>query len=512
MISSREMESPIMLDRLLAGIVDCPEVPALPVAGLCHDSRGMQPGQLFCALAGTRAHGMAHAAEAVAAGAVAILYDPDQGGRGLAWGVDAVPCLPVEFLDQRLGYLASRFYGEPSRHLDTIAITGTNGKTSCSHFLAHALSVAQPAAVIGTLGWGAPGALHATRHTTPDAIEIHALLSRLRKEGVGIVAMEASSHGLSQGRLNGVHFRGGLFTNLSRDHLDYHGNMEAYLEAKLRLVEWPELGYLAFNLDDTSAEAIQARTPASVRKIGFSTSQGKAISDGECEVLTVEDVHHGRTGLSFLACFGGMSAPVSAPVFGDYNLENLLGTLAVLLGRGLPLDEAVRLLAHVRPVPGRMECFDDTEGPAVVVDYAHTPDALEKTLAGLRRHCTGSLWVVFGCGGDRDRGKRPQMGAIAARGADRVIITDDNPRYEDGDAIVGEILAGVTEDEAQVAVMRDRRLAIQAAIEQAGTDDWVLVAGKGHEHYQDIAGEKLLFSDRAVVEECLRVRGGRTCA
>ncbi|QSA95931.1 UDP-N-acetylmuramoyl-L-alanyl-D-glutamate--2,6-diaminopimelate ligase [Methylococcus sp. EFPC2] len=509
MSPGRDQASVITLDRLLAGIADGQAAPALPVGGLCHDSRALKAGDVFCALAGTRVHGMAHAAQALAAGASAVLYDPAQGGRGLAWGIDAVPCVPVEFLDQRLGLLAGRFYGEPSHLLEAIAVTGTNGKTSCSHFLADALAAEHTSAVIGTLGWGRPGALRATRHTTPDAIEIHALLARLHAEGVDSVIMEASSHGLVQGRLNGVRFRGALFTNLSRDHLDFHGNMEAYLEAKLKLVEWPGLEYLAFNLDDASAGSILARAPNALRKIGFGLSVEHRAAD---EVLSAEDVSHEPIGLSFRARFAGRSVEVQAPVYGDYNVQNLLGAMAVLLGRGLTLDEAALRLARVRPVPGRMERFQQGNSPAVVVDYAHTPDALEKTLSGLRRHSPGRLWVVFGCGGDRDRGKRPQMGYIAARGADRVIVTDDNPRYEDGDAIVAEILAGAAGEETEVAVMRDRHLAIQAAIEEAQAGDIVLVAGKGHEIYQEIAGVKYPFSDREVVEESLRARGEASCA
>jgi UDP-N-acetylmuramoyl-L-alanyl-D-glutamate--2,6-diaminopimelate ligase len=511
MSPARVESPPITLDRLLAGLIEAPPrpVPAVPVGGLSHDSRAMAPGYLFCALAGSRSHGMRHAAEAVAAGACAILFDPADGGAGLAADMHAVPCWAVDFLDQRLGYLADRYFGEPTRDLEAIGITGTNGKTSCSHFLVHALMQEWPAAVVGTLGWGEPGALNSTRHTTPDAIEVHALLARLVRQGIATVAMEASSHGLVQGRLNGVRFKGGLFTNLSRDHLDYHGDMQAYLEAKLRLVGWPGLEYLVFNLDDSSAPAILARAAPAVRRIGF--TRGRSMAPAGCEMLSAEGVAQTKDGLSFLALYGGEAARVSAPLFGDFNVENLLGVLGLLLGRGMGLDVAAKRLSRVRAVPGRMERFSAEGGPSVVVDYAHTPDALDKTLRALRTHCAGSLWLVFGCGGDRDRGKRPLMGAIASRQADRVIVTDDNPRHEEGDAIVEAILAGCEPTEAGVSVLRDRHLAIQTAIEQAGPNDVVLVAGKGHEDYQDIGGVKYPFSDRAIVREALAARGGRVC-
>lgn len=492
-----------LLQWLLEGMVRPELVPDLEVHGLHHDSRAIEPGDVFIALPGSRVHGMRHLAQAVDAGAVAVVYDPAGGGAELAREEARVPCISVERLSQRLGLIADRFFGEPSKDLQIIGITGTNGKTSCSHFIAEALCNRRPAAVIGTLGWGAPGQLEPTQHTTPDAIEVHSILDSLRRRSYKWVAMEASSHGLEQGRMNGVRLQGALFTNLSRDHLDYHGTMEQYLEAKLRLMRWPDLLFAAINLDDDSADAAVAAVPTSVRKIGFTRSPGREGCVHGVDVLTISDVVHDSAGLAFRAHFGGLSIPVHVPVFGDFNVENLAGTLSVLLGLGHSLAMAARRLEQIRPVPGRMERFIAPIGPAVVVDYAHTPDALEKTLSSLRNHCAGKLWVVFGCGGDRDRGKRPQMGAIANALADRIVVTDDNPRSEDGDAIVADVLEGCSGSNPHVRVIRDREQAIAYAIDGAGEDDVVLVAGKGHESTQEVRGVKHEFSDRAVVQRLL---------
>jgi UDP-N-acetylmuramoyl-L-alanyl-D-glutamate--2,6-diaminopimelate ligase len=457
---------------------------------------------LFFALAGSQSHGLEHAAQAAAAGVCAVVYDPSRGGAELAATVEVgVPLLPVERLDQAVGFIADRFFGQPSLSMNVVGVTGTNGKTSCSHFLAHALGGGAPSAVIGTLGWGVPWALKPTTHTTPDAIEIHALLAKLSAEGVASVAMEASSHGLDQGRLNGVRFAGALFTNWSRDHLDYHQDMEAYLEAKLRLVGWPGLKFIVFNLDDASSAAIAERAPAGARKIGFSLA-GKSAPGPGVEIVHASDIRHGQGGVAFDVRFAGNKARVAAPLYGDFNVENLLGAVAVLLALGFDIEASARRLGSVRAVPGRMERFAGAAGPVAVVDYAHTPDALRKALASLRRHCRGSLWVVFGCGGDRDRGKRPLMGAIAETLADRVVLTDDNPRSEDGGAIIRDVLEGCVRQDAAV-VMRDRRQAIAWALERLREGDVLLVAGKGHEDTQDIGGVKQPFSDRVAVRQLL---------
>jgi UDP-N-acetylmuramoyl-L-alanyl-D-glutamate--2,6-diaminopimelate ligase len=509
MSSMREMGLP--LHRLLAGWVAVPQKP-VQVHGLCHNSRSVQPGDLFFALAGIHSHGMAHAAEVAAAGAAAILYDPADSGEALARQVGLeIPVLPVEKLDKLMGFIADRFFDEPSAHLKVVAVTGTNGKTSCSHFLAQALDDGGSAAVIGTLGWGATGDLQPTIHTTPEAIMTHTVLAKLRQAGFVDVAIETSSHGLHQGRINGVRLEGGLFTNFTRDHLDYHISMQAYLEAKLNLVVWPDLGYLVFNLDDPVAEAILQRTPDSVRKIGFTLKQTCEPIAG-VDIVKASAIRQDHAGVAFAVHFGSDQAQVAAPLYGECNVENLLGTLGVLLAKGFGLEEAAARLRRVRAVPGRMEQFTDASGRSVVVDYAHTPDALQKSLASLRGHCRGELAIVFGCGGDRDHGKRPEMGAIAGQLADRVVLTDDNPRTEDGAAIVAEILAGC--DRADILIQRDRRLAITEAVARLKVGDVLLVAGKGHEQTQEINGVKYPFSDRAIVSQLLETanREASLCA
>ncbi len=500
------------LPRLLDGFTDTERLPAIEVGGLVHDSREVRRGDLFLALKGQHVHGMSHAEQAIRQGCAAIVFEPGGGGETLARDVAGTPCIGVESLARKLGFIADRFFGEPSRHFPAVlGITGTNGKTSCSHFLAQALSRRWPGAVLGTLGWGSPGALQATAHTTPDAIEVHRILLDLHKQGFKSIAMEASSHGLEQGRLNGVRIKGALYTNFTRDHLDYHETMGAYLEAKLRLLDWPGLEFVAFNADDSSAGAILSRKPAGVRAIGFtkamsgersvaSENSTNQASDTGHSLLRVSDIRHGAEGVSFLAHYEGQSAGIHAPVFGDCNVENLAATLSVLLALGHDLAEAADALAHTRAVPGRMESFTG-QGRRVVVDYAHTPDALSSVLGSLRGHCPGRLWVVFGCGGDRDRGKRPQMGAIAEALADQVVLTDDNPRSENGDEILREILSGCRRDD--IVRIRNRRDAIAFALERAGAGDLVLVAGKGHESTQEIQGRKYPFSDRQVIREIL---------
>ncbi|BBA36569.1 UDP-N-acetylmuramoyl-L-alanyl-D-glutamate--2,6-diaminopimelate ligase [Methylocaldum marinum] len=487
------------LDTLLSGFVETPASSLVNVMGLCHDSRRIRPGEGFVALAGHRSHGMRHAEQAIRQGCSAIIYDPAGGGDLLARNIAALPCVKVDSLDQKLGFIADRFFGEPSAFQDVIGITGTNGKTSCSHFLANALSAKAPAAVVGTLGWGVPGALEMTQHTTPDAIEVHGLLARLRERGIRIIAMEASSHGQVQGRLNGVRFKGALYTNFSRDHLDYHGTMEAYLEAKLRLLASPGLEFVVFNADDPIADVISSRAPFQPRPIGFSVHGRNIVPDA---TVSVTSILQDSRGIAFRAVYRQQATDVFAPVYGDFNVENLTASLAVLLGLGYELPEAAELLKNVRPVPGRMERFSGL-GRTAIVDYAHTPDALESVLRSLRRHCEGKLWVVFGCGGDRDRGKRPLMGAVAEKLADGVVLTDDNPRSENGDEIIRDILSGCRRD--NTVSIRDRRAAIAFALERAGMGDIVVVAGKGHEQTQEIRGQKYPFCDREVVTEILSV-------
>jgi len=492
------------LGKLLSGFADPGTADTVVVHGLSLDSRTMRPGDLFCAIAGHQGHGLQYRHQIVRRGACAILYDPHGGGHELARGCTEIRCIPVESLQEKVGYIADRFFDQPSRDLDVIAVTGTNGKTSCSHFLAHALSGPRPAAVIGTLGWGLPGRLHATEQTTPDAIQVHAILSELRAGSVATVAVEASSHGLVQGRLNGVRIRSALYTNITRDHLDYHGTLEAYVEAKMRLLDFPAVESLVFNADDALTRRIADRVPPTRNVTAFSASG--CPHPRVPTVCCVDGIEQDQDGIRMEVRFQGSVAEVRAPVFGDYNAENILGTLSVLLGMGYGLAEAAERVGKVRPVPGRMEHMCSADGVTAVVDYAHTPDALDYVLQTLRAHCRRRLWVVFGCGGERDRGKRPLMGQAAERWADRVVVTDDNPRHEDGDAIVADILSGC--NRRDITVQRDRWQAIRFAIQSAEPQDLVLVAGKGHERVQDIGSARLPFDDREVVRSVIGARAG----
>lgn len=489
--------SGVSLRQLLAGFTDQAGIPDRRVRGLQLDSRKIRDGDLFVALNGLHRHGLEYAGEAIAKGCAAILYEPPSPAATADPGGE-VACIGVEGLAGRLGYIADRYYGHPSRSLSVLGITGTNGKTSCSHFLAEALGVSGKSAVVGTLGWGAPGQLRATTLTTPDATEIHRILHCLRADGFRTVAMEASSHGLVQGRLNGVRFTGALFTNFSRDHLDYHGSMTAYLDAKLSLLEWPELAFVVFNAADPIAEPILRRRRPDLRHIGFGSARCEGLAG--VPLVSYADVSQTAEGMSFRVHYDGESAQVRVPVFGDFNVENITATLAVMLALGHPFAEAVAAVHRVRPVPGRMENVS-LGGRTAVIDFAHTPDALASVLASVRRHCAGQLCLVFGCGGDRDRGKRAEMGRIAGQLADRVVLTDDNPRSEEGDDIIDDILQGM--ERTDIEIIRDRRAAIGHALETAGTADVVLIAGKGHESTQEIQGTKYPFNDREVAEGIL---------
>jgi UDP-N-acetylmuramoyl-L-alanyl-D-glutamate--2,6-diaminopimelate ligase len=402
-----------------------------------------------------------------------------------------LPVTPLPGLRGLAGRLADRFHGEPSHALKVIGVTGTNGKTSVCHFLAQAFDA--PGArcgVIGTLGNGLTGALEPATHTTPDALALHAGLARLRDAGATRVALEVSSHALDQERVAGVRFDTAVFTNLTHEHLDYHGDMAGYAAAKRRLFSQPGLRRAALNVDDPQGAAWRAGIDPSIEVLGFGF-------DAAAE-LRGSDLRFDADGLTLEVRHGTAHATLRSPLLGRFNASNLLAALAVLRLAGLDLAEAVARLARVRTVPGRMERFARSDGPLAVVDYAHTPDALEAALAALREHCQGRLWCVFGCGGERDAAKRPLMGAAAEAGADRVIVTDDNPRHEDGAAIAAAIVAGLREP-ARVEVVRDRATAITRALHEAAPEDVVLVAGKGHETVQQIGDEARPFSDRALV-------------
>lgn len=485
---------PLSLQELLP---ECSDLPELNLSGLRLDSRAVEPGEGFVALAGARTHGLLHAAEAVRRGAVVVLSEPFEGVAPLL----PVPLLVLPGLRERLPQLAQALYAAPTLGLELVGVTGTNGKTSTVQLSAQALQLlGRVAGSIGTLGAGLHGQLVAHERTTPDVLEVHRLLATLSLAGAQVVAMEVSSHALDQGRVAGLQFDVAVFTNLSRDHLDYHGTMAAYAAAKASLFAWESLRAAVINLDDAQGALIAAGLPERIDLIGFS-----ALGAGNA-VLRAGDLALDASGLHFHLQYGVESVRIDSPLLGRFNVDNLLAVAGVLLALGVDFARVAALLPRLEPIPGRMNRLGGSAGqPLVVVDYAHTPDGLEQALSSLRQHTAGRLLCVFGCGGDRDRGKRPQMAAIAGRLADQVIVTDDNPRSEDGEAIVADILAGFAPG-AAIEVERDRAAAIRAAIRAAGPRDTVLVAGKGHETYQETGDRRLPFDDLAVA--ALALRGG----
>ncbi len=464
----------------------------LAVSGVCQDSRLVQTGDLFCARAGGRFKGTDFVADAIEKGAAAVLVDSSED---LDVDLFRVPVIPVKGLVKQMGLIASRFYGEPSRQLRIIGITGTNGKTSCSHFLAQALNAAgSRTAVIGTVGNGFPEDLQSATHTTPDAIGLQALLADLLDQGAETVVMEVSSHALDQHRVSGVEFDVAAFTNLSRDHLDYHGSMDAYGEAKARLfTDWP-LRAAVICVDDRFGSVLAERLQGQQKVFAFGEQQGAIQASG------IKLTKNGLTA-QLQTPWGEISAHTQ--VVGQFNLWNLMLTTGVLGALDYSAEQIESLLAGLTAVPGRMECLGAENQPLVVVDYAHTPDALEKALQAARQHTEGDLVCVFGCGGDRDQGKRAEMGKIARQLADKTVVTSDNPRTEDPQQIIAMILQG-TGDGNDVSVLADRAEAIRSAVLNANENDVVLVAGKGHEDYQEVNGVRLPFLDRKIVLESLQ--------
>ena len=474
---------------------DVPEVPAsLQVSGLVLDSREIRPGDAFVAIGGFGTHGLHFAAQAREAGAAAILFEPPVPADVPAPAADAIA---VPGLRARMGAMADAFHGQPSARMTTIGVTGTSGKTSTVQLLAQALELCGTrTGTIGTLGAGLYGQARPTGFTTPLVLQTHALLAQLREQGAQAVAMEVSSHALDQGRVDAVHFALGVFTNLSRDHLDYHGDMERYGAAKAKLFATAGLRAAVVNLDDAYGRRLAASLPGSLQVIATS-ARGSADAQVRAAGVALD-----ADGIAFDLHLDGQVQRVQSPLLGRFNIDNLLAVAGVLHALGHDAGRIVQVLGQLMPIAGRMNRLGGGDQPLVVVDYSHKPDPLEQALESLRGHLRGRLVCVFGCGGERDTGKRAQMAAIAERLADEVVVTDDNPRGEDGDAIVAGIMAGFA-DPARVIVQRDRRAAIVEAIGRAKAGDIVLVAGKGHETYQEVAGVRHPFDDSVVAREAL---------
>lgn len=475
-----------MLKELLPDEANLPE---LIVQGITGDSRNLKPGDLFVAVPGIHVDGRKFIGEADRKRAVGVLCEPPAPVSDTS-----IPVIEIDNLKLRTGAIASLYFGEPSRELVVVAITGTNGKTSCSHFIAEALSYLNlKCGVIGTLGYGVPGELDESFMTTPDAIDLQRYLASIVDKNCEVVTLEASSHGLDQGRLNGTEIDTAIFTNITRDHLDYHESFQSYQNSKKKLFTRNELKTAIINLDDGFGEVLKKAVSKDVDV--YTTSIHNADADVTCRNIVLD----GR-GMSFQLVSPWGKAAVQSRLMGEFNVSNLATTAALLGSRGYRLEDIVAAISDISAVKGRLEVLRYDRQAKVVIDYAHTPDALEKALQATRQHCTGDLWCVFGCGGDRDKGKRPEMGEVASRLAEHVVITDDNPRSESSLAIANDIFKGVISG-SDVEVETDRRKAIGRVLGQAESGDVVLVAGKGHEEYQEVMGERLAFSDHEVVRE-----------
>jgi len=492
------------LAKLLDGIATLPG--DVTVNDLTLDGRAARRGSAFLALRGSAEHGLKYAPQAVANGARAVLWEPAP--------VAVIPDLPSEILvapvprlREHASLIADRFFGAPSSRLAVAGITGTNGKTTCAYLLAQALEAAgRPAGYMGTIGTGRPQRLTASALTTGDAVTVQRTLEQLRRDGAANVAMEVSSHALDQARVGSVRFRTAVFTNLTRDHLDYHGTMDSYGAAKARLFAREDLVSRVINVDDAFGRQL-ALDPRGRGRVVVTSRGHQSRTRSAAGFVRAMQVKLSTRGieLEFDSSWG--TGALVCPLVGDFNVDNLLTVIAVLLDWDIALDQVLGALANVRAAPGRMETFGGVHAPLAVVDYAHTPDALRKALVAARAHCVGRLAVVFGCGGDRDPGKRPIMGAIAAELADDIVITDDNPRGESPPAIAADIAAGIPAGKP-FRIELDRARAIREALTEALPADVVLVAGKGHEDYQIYGMERRAFSDQKVVSATLATRAG----
>lgn len=505
------------LDKALHGWVEG-TIPPVTITGVSLDSRLVEKGDLYLAVGGASTHGIHFADAAVTAGAVAVATSPEafvenESLISLLRERD-IPVLAIEGIAEHVGAIASRFYGEPDKLMTLIAVTGTDGKTSVCRFIAQALSAAnQRCGYIGTIGWGMGDSLLTSQLTTPDAVSVRRMLANMHDQGAKFVALEASSHGLAERRLDGLSLDMAVFTNLGRDHLDYHGSMEAYQQAKSRLFTWPGLSAIVVNGCDAMGQKLLS-SAAGLKCYAFYADvslaeltvieKHNALSEA-CQPVVVaalsQEIHADDTGLEFVLRDAEQSGKVHSNLLGKFNIDNLLACYGSLRACGIAANEARHCLSKVSPVEGRMERFGGKDQPTVVVDFSHTPQALSVAIDAVRLHCRGKLWVVFGCGGDRDSGKRAPM-ARAAEAADFIVLTDDNPRTESSAEIISAIMAGFT-DSSRVKVICDRAAAIRYAVFHAQDDDLILIAGKGHEQYQIVGNERLPFSDRAVALSAL---------
>lgn len=508
----------------------------LYISGLSLDSRQVKAGDLFVAMSGMQHDGRQFISAAIEKGAVAVLTEPPSSQIAYAAVKSSnahspsvylnysVPIIEFPNLKESISHIAGRFFSEPSKHMKLIGITGTNGKTSCSHFIAQVLSkVKQQCGIMGTLGVGFIDSIMTSECTTPDPIVTQQQLAKLRDTGARVVAMEVTSHALCQGRVAGLQFHSAIFTNLTRDHLDYHGDMSSYFLAKKRLFLELNPNYLIINLDDYYGrqlvrDIIKINALLTKKIIGFTSYAAldciPLLSDETLEelalispmLITTEGLLLNPKGMQATIHTPWGSGKLTCPILGRFNFSNSLAALAAVCVQDIPFKQVVAAISTLKTVPGRMmHVGGKQKEPLVVVDYSHTPDALMQVLIALREHCHGKLWCVFGCGGDRDRGKRAQMAEIAEKYSDRVVVTHDNPRTENPQTILDDILQGIHHLNA-ICVQPDRRLAIQFAVEKADDKDIILIAGKGHEAYQIIGTDKIPFNDHTEVLAALKRR------
>jgi UDP-N-acetylmuramoyl-L-alanyl-D-glutamate--2,6-diaminopimelate ligase len=485
----------MQLSILLNDFFSLPLIADRDIADLTLDSRQVKSNGLFLAVKGAEVDGCLYIDKAIALGAVAVLIEVDQQTDVIQWK-NNIPLIPVRQLKQKIGLIAARFYDFPAKKLRMIGVTGTNGKTSCTHFIAQLLqNLHIPCGMIGTLGNGFYGALTMTGLTTPDPVTLQATLAEFVNQGAKAVAMEVSSHSIDQGRVNGIDFEIGVFTNLTQDHLDYHGDMQTYAAVKRHFLAAMPTQHLIINRDDDYGHTWISELATQKPVYAYSTQHQGAFTYADHIDLSLQGIKariHSPWG----------EGNLTVPLIGQFNLSNVLAVLATLCVYGIPFETVLLALSKLSAVPGRMQTLGGHHQPLAVVDYAHTPDALEKVLQALRAHTKGQLICVFGCGGDRDPLKRPIMAKMAEQWADRVIVTNDNPRHEKPDAILEQIMQGFSHPE-RVFVELDRAKAIQKSIQWSSTDDCILIAGKGAEHYQQIGDEKLPFDDVSEVRSHL---------
>lgn len=492
----------MLLSTLLKPILSIPGQIDCEINQLSLDSRKIQPGYLFVAVRGTQLDGRKYIADAIARGASAVLVEAESEGAAISFQ-GAIPIIPVFNLHTQLAEIASRFYDYSAKALRMIGVTGTNGKTSCTHFIAQSLeSLNIPCGIIGTLGHGFYGVLGEAGLTTPDVITLQAILNDLYKQGAKSVAMEVSSHSIDQGRVNGINFELGIFTNLTQDHLDYHGTMDAYAAVKHRFLAELPTKQVIINADDAYGHTWINDLSKNKSVFAYGVNSANAYKE-----LNVPLIHAENVELSFQGIKATLHSPwgkekLWVPLIGQFNLSNALAVLTSLCAYGVSFTDALACLSKLQPVPGRMQTLGGLGKPLAVVDYAHSPDSLEKVLQALRAHTKGKLITVFGCGGERDHGKRPKMAKIAESLSDLVIVTNDNPRHEKPEVIADEIMQGFSHPE-RVSIILDRSKAIKKSIECANSHDCVLIAGKGAEHYQQIGDEKFPFDDVLQVESVL---------